>query len=115
MRYFFSSSVILWLMLMSGGAQAAPLKIVGFEDMSCRAWVSSKSDAETRLSYLSWVRGALTGHNYANQKQQVSALSNGTVENFVNAYCAENPKADFSEAALRMSDRFSGRNQAITK
>ena len=94
---------------------AAQVKIVGFDDMSCRAWVKSKDDPDQRKIYLAWIRGALTGHNYANQGQQVSAISSGTVENFIDRYCVEKPLGEFSDAALRMSDRFSGRNEAITK
>jgi hypothetical protein len=94
---------------------AAPVKTVGFDDMSCRAWISSKDDAQERKLYVGWIRGVLTGHNYAHQSQQVSIVSSGTVENFVDRYCAEKPQGDFGEAALRMSDKFSGRNQAITK
>lgn len=94
---------------------AVPLKIVGFDDMSCHAWSASKNDAEQRAQYVAWVRGVLTGHNYANQSQQVSAISAGTVEQFVNRYCSEKPQGQFSDAAFRMSDQFSGRNNAITK
>lgn len=94
---------------------AAPVKIVGFDDMSCSAWTKSRDDAELRGNYLAWARGVLTGHNYANQSQQVSAISSGTVENFVNRYCVEKPTGDLGEAAFRMTDKFSGRNQAITK
>jgi hypothetical protein len=101
--------------LMVTGAIAAPVKTMGFDDMSCRAWVKSKDDAEQRKIYLAWIRGLLTGHNYANQSQQVSAMSTGTVENFVDRYCVEKPQGEFSDAALRMSDKFSGRNEAITK
>lgn len=101
--------------LMVTASIAAPVKTVGFDDMSCRAWVKSKEDAEQRKIYLAWIRGMLTGHNYANQSQQVSAMSTGTVENFVDRYCVEKPQGDFSDAALRMSDRFSGRNEPITK
>ena len=97
------------------GANAAPLKILGFDDMSCRTWVKSKEDVEQRKIYLAWIRGVLTGHNYANQRQQVSDISSGTVENFVNRYCTEKPLGEFSDAALRLSDSFSGRNEAITK
>ena len=57
----------------------------------------------------------LTGHNYANQSQQVSSISTGTVENFIDRYCVEKPAGEFSEAALRMSDKFSGRNEPISK
>jgi len=94
---------------------AVPLKIVGFDDMSCHTWSASKDDADQRAQYVAWVRGVLTGHNYANQNQQVSAISAGTVEQFVNRYCSEKPQGQFSDAAFRMSDQFSGRNNAITK
>ena len=83
--------------------------------MSCGAWVASKEDKDQRELYIVWIRGLLTGHNYANQKQQISDVSNGTVENFVDRYCASNPTGEFKDAALRMSDRFSGRNDPITK
>ena len=109
------SCSLLLAVLVATNAIAAPIKTVGFDDMSCRAWMQSKDDAELRNSHLAWIRGVLTGHNYANQSQQVSAISTGTVQNFVDRYCAEKPLGEFSEAALRMADRFSGRNQAITK
>ena len=51
--------------------------------MSCRAWSASKDDADLRALYVAWVRGVLTGHNYANPSQQVSSLSTGTVEQHV--------------------------------
>ena len=107
--------VLVLTALLAAPAAAAPVRMVGFEDMSCRAWVQSKQDADQRKLYVAWVRGVLTGHNYANQRQQVSVISNGTIENFVNRYCTEKPLGDFGDAALRMSDAFSGRNEAITK
>jgi len=111
--------LLAWIFLASVlpvfGVRAAPVKTLGFDDMSCRAWVQSKEDVEQRKAYLAWIRGVLTGHNYANQRQQVSVISSGTVENFVNRYCTEKPLGDFGDAALRMSDAFSGRNEAISK
>ena len=109
------SCYFLLAALIVTGSIAAPVKTVGFDDMSCRAWAKSKEDADQRKIYLAWIRGVLTGHNYANQSQQVSAMSTGTVENFVDRYCVEKPQGEFSDAALRMSDKFSGRNEAITK
>lgn len=105
----------LLLACMTFSADAAPLKILGFEDMSCAAWTASKGDAETRAQQIAWVRGFLSGHNYARQSQQVSEVSNGTVETFVNRYCSEKARGNFAEAAQRMSDQYSGRNAAITK
>lgn len=109
------SCSLLLAVLVATSAIAAPIKTVGFDDMSCRAWVKSKDDGEQRKIYLAWIRGVLTGHNYANQSQQVSSISTGTVENFIDRYCVEKPAGEFSEAALRMSDKFSGRNEPISK
>lgn len=109
-------SVLFALATLSvSAADGSPLKLIGFGDMSCRAWTVSKDDAEQRGQYVAWVRGVLTGHNYANQSRQVSEISSSTVENYVTRYCAQNPQGRFSDAALRMSDEFSGRNAAITK
>ena len=105
----------LFISLTGPNLFAAQVKAVGFDDMSCRAWAKSKDDVDQRKIYLAWIRGVLTGHNYANQGQQVSAISSGTVENFIDRYCVERPLGEFSDAALRMSDKFSGRNEAITK
>jgi hypothetical protein len=96
-------------------AASVPLKIVGFDEMSCQAWVQSKNDSEQRTLYVTWMRGVLTGHNYARPGQQVSAISSGTIEQHVNRYCHENPKGRFDDAVFRLSDKFSGRNSAITK
>lgn len=109
------SGFVLLVALGSVGAGAAPLKVLGFDDMSCRAWSKSKDDAQQRKIYLAWIRGAVTGHNYANQNQQVSAMSSGTVENFIDRYCVEKPADEFGNAAMRMMDKFSGRNEAIVK
>ena len=68
--------------LMLASAQAAPVKMLGFDDMSCAAWNASKGDDEQRAVYLTWMRGVLTGHNYAQPSQQVSSISSGTIEMF---------------------------------
>lgn len=94
---------------------AVPTKILGFDDQSCRAWSASKTDADQRAIYVAWVRGVVTGHNYANPSQQVSSVSSATVEQFVTRYCNEKPLGQFSDAAFRLTDQFSGRNAAITK
>jgi hypothetical protein len=94
---------------------AAPSRMLGFDDNSCRAWAGSKEDPEVRGEYLAWARGFLSGHNYANQKQQVSDISRGTIEVFVERFCRDNPAAQFTEAVYRMSDQYSGRRTPITK
>jgi len=106
---------VLLALTLTTVAVAAPVNIVGLDDMSCRSWINGKNDSDLRKIQKAWVRGVLTGHNYANQKQQVSSISSGTVENFVDRYCSDTPQGEFSDAALRMADKFSGRNEAITK
>lgn len=108
----------LFLLLALGatsGAVAAPPRVLGFDDDSCQAWTGSKDDPERRGEYLSWARGFLSGHNYANQKQQVSDVSRGTVEMFIERFCRDRPAAPFIEAVYRMSDQYSGRGAPITK
>lgn len=109
------SLIVLLAAAASASAWAAPLKILGFDDMSCQAWLKSKEDTEVRQEYVAWVRGFLSGHNYANQSQQISVVSSATVELYVQRYCSEKPLGLFSDAALRMSDQYSGRNAPITK
>lgn len=101
--------------LMIAGATAAPLNILGFDDMSCAAWSKAKDDADQRAAYVVWVRGFLSGHNYALPNQQVSSFSSGTLELKLNQYCSRNPGGQLSDAAMRLSDELSGRNQPIKK
>ena len=106
---------VLCTVLASGPSPAAGLNVLGFDDMSCATWIKAKDDPDLRGSYIVWVRGFLTGHNYALPGQQVATISSGTIEVKINQYCARTPKGSFSEAAMRMSDEFSGRNQPIRK
>jgi hypothetical protein len=98
-----------------GLAQAAPQNILGFDDMSCAAWSKSKSDPDQRAAFIVWIRGFLSGHNYALPNQQVSTISSGTIEVNINNYCSATPTGSISDAAMRLSDQFSGRNQPIRK
>lgn len=112
---FISLAILALLTLGLSSAQAEPLKILGFDDMSCQAWKQSKNDTDQRAVYVVWIRGLLTGHNYARPSQQVSTISSGTIEQWVSRYCNDHPQSGFNEAALRLSDQYSGRNAAITK
>ncbi|NTV70387.1 MAG: hypothetical protein HGA71_09595 [Azonexaceae bacterium] len=101
--------------LMMASASAAPLNLLGFDDMSCAAWSKSKDDPDQRAAYVVWVRGFLTGHNYALPNQQVASFSSGSLELKLNQYCSRNPTGLISDAAMRMSDELSGRNQPVRK
>jgi hypothetical protein len=101
--------------LMIGSAMAAPVNLLGFDDMSCLTWNKSKDDPDQRTAYIVWVRGFLSGHNYALPNQQVSSFSSSSLELKLNQYCSRNPTSQISDAAMRMSDELSGRNQPIKK
>jgi hypothetical protein len=110
-----ASSVFMLLALYSMSGSAATTKMLGFEDNSCVAWQASKDDMEQREAYVAWARGFLSGHNYANPKQQVSEVSRWTVELYIERFCREKPKGQFTDAAYRMSDQYSGRGAPIGK
>lgn len=106
-------SVMLALVPMT--ASASGLKILAFDDNSCAAWRRTADDPDLRAAQVAWARGFLSGHNYANQKQQVTDVSAATVERNVEQYCRRNPDGLFIDAAYRMSDSMSGRNAPIRK
>lgn len=101
--------------LLLAHAEAAPPKLLGLDDMSCPAWATTKANPDERQPYLAWARGFLSGHNYANQRQQVTDVSNGTIELYADRYCRANPKGSFADALYRMSDEYSGRGAPLSK
>jgi len=109
----------VWLVVAAlacfGAAPATAQNVLGLDDMSCAAWGGAKGDPDLRAAQIAWLRGFLSGHNYALPKQQVATISSGTIENYINRHCASNPKSGFGEGAMRLSDQFSGRNQPIRK
>lgn len=116
MRYL-NHAVCLSLVLVfsqTSSVFAAPLKVLGLDDMSCSAW-KKNTDPELREPYVQWVRGFLSGHNYANQSKQVAEVSTATVATFIDRYCSEHASATVADAAMQMSDRYSGRNAPITR
>lgn len=100
---------LLCALLAAHADAAPPLKLLGLDDMSCRAWIASQGEPEERQKYIAWARGFLSGHNYANQRQQVTDVSSGTIEGYVTRFCQEHAKFSFADAVFRMSDDYSGR------
>ena len=114
-KLFLLPLIAVFICATSANAGPPVIKILGFEDGSCQAWTSSKDDPERRSQYIAWARGFLSGHNYANQSQQVTDFSQATIENFIENFCRQKPNAEFTEAAYRMSDQYSGRGKPISK
>ena len=114
-RRIFRLTVAACAVLCLTSVSAAPLNILGFDDMSCAVWNASKNDPDQRAAYIAWLRGFLSGHNYAQPAQQMATISSATIENHVSRYCSTTTAGSFSDAAMRLSDQFSGRNQPIRK
>jgi hypothetical protein len=98
-----------------GYCAAAPVNVIGFQDMSCGAWAASKSIPSNRTVFVYWIRGFLSGHNYANQEHQVPTVSDDTIELYVDKYCRENPLLNFPGAAFRLTDELTGRNKPLDR
>ena len=111
----YSQILMLCFALLAGVGQAAPLNILGVDDLTCAGWSKSKENLDQRSIYVVWMRGFLTGYNYGEQGKQVSSISSGTIEQYTNRYCASNQTGQFSDAVFRLSDQFSGRNQPLKK
>ncbi len=99
----------------TSSAMAAGLKILAFDDNSCKAWRQGVEEPELRAAHVAWARGFLSGHNYANQRQQVTDVSAATVERNLEQFCRKNPDGLFIDGAYRMSDSMSGRNAPMKR
>ena len=102
-------------LFMTSAATASTLKVLAFDDNSCKAWRQGVEEPELRAAHVAWARGFLSGHNYANQRQQVTDVSVATVERNLEQYCRKNPDGLFIDGAYRMSDSMSGRNAPMKR
>lgn len=107
--------LIAFSFAMAQTASASGLKILAFDDNSCQAWRLGTEEAELRATHVAWARGFLSGHNYANQRQQVTDVSAATVERNIEQFCRRNPDGLFIDGVYRMSDSMSGRNAPIKR
>ncbi len=98
----------------STGGHAQNSQGTRFDDNSCQAWQGSSGDPDLRAAQVAWARGFLSGHNYADQRQQVTDVSAGTIERNMNGLAGRSAGL-FIDAAYRMSDSMSGRDGPIRK
>ena len=103
---FVRASVLLACLVPAiAAAQKQQVNIFWFDDASCSAWSKSASNKALRLQYESWVRGFVSGHNYANPARQVKigALPGSAQLNQVlDTYCKDNPTQSFVGGAIML-------------
>ena len=106
----FPGIAILLAMLLPAIAQARgqQVNIFSFDDASCSAWSKTAGNKLVRAQYEFWIRGFVSGHNYANPAQQIKVGglpgSNGLYQ-FLDQYCRENPSSSFVSGAIMLVEQ----------
>ena len=79
------------------------INMFAFEDSSCKKWTESRGDQYKRAFYEVWIRGFMSGHNYANPRQQVPTGGlprDDGLHRFLDDYCKLNPANSVFDAAI---------------
>jgi hypothetical protein len=105
---------VLLLSLWSCAAYAeekAVVAIHGFDKMSCNDWLSSDGVDDVRAQYIAWIRGIVTGYNFANPDNQVALghmPGDFTLGLFVDSYCRGHRSGSFVGAAFDLIEQKRG-------
>ena len=106
MRAFLGTTMLLIILLpATAQAQGQQVNIFSFEDASCAAWTKSANNKGLRAQYEFWVRGFVSGHNYANPAQQVKVGAlpgSDALYQYLDQYCRDNPTLSFIGGAIRL-------------
>ncbi len=106
MKALLGAAALLALSLPApGAAQGQQVNIFTFEDASCNAWTKSGSNKLLRAQYEFWVRGFVSGHNYANVSRQVKIgvfPGSDALYQYLDQYCRDNPSLSFVGGAIRL-------------
>ena len=89
-------------------ARAQQPQIFWGEDASCAAWSKTANNKAMRAYYEFWVRGFVSGHNFASPRRQVviGDLPGGEeLYDYIDRYCAQNPKSPFVGAAIGLTEQ----------
>jgi hypothetical protein len=100
-----AASLALAVLPPLAAAQSQQVNVFTFEDASCSAWSKSAGNPGLRMQYESWLRGFVSGHNFANPANQVQIGAfpgSEQVRTYIDGYCRENPKLNFAGAGIRM-------------
>lgn len=102
----FVLSLLIGLISCSAFAQSKEVVAIhGFDKMSCDDWAASKEDEATRAMYIAWMRGIVTGYNYANPDNQVALgrmPGDFTLGLFVDSYCRQHRTQSFAGAVFEL-------------
>jgi hypothetical protein len=83
----------------------AVVAIHGFDKMSCEDWLSSEGNDDVRGQYVAWIRGIVTGYNFANPDNQVALgrmPGDFTLGLYVSSYCRNHKSTTIAGAAFEL-------------
>jgi len=119
MKTLYGAAALLAMLLTTPVlAQSRQVNIFWGDDASCTTWSKSAGNKAVRALYEYWVRGFVSGHNYANPAQQVKvgALPGSeALQQYLDQYCRENPSLSFFGAAIRIVEDLHERDAPATK
>jgi hypothetical protein len=108
MKALLGAAALLAMSLLAlGAAQGQQVNVFTFEDASCNAWTKSGSNQLLRAQYEFWVRGFVSGHNFANPSRQVKIGAfpgSDALYQYLDQYCRDNPSLSFVGGAIRLVD-----------
>ena len=111
MRKWWTAALLLCSTLAFG--QDKPMVAIhGFDKMSCTDWLGSDGNPDVRALYIAWVRGVVTGYNYANPGDQVlpgRMPSDFGLSIFIDNFCHSRGATSVAGAAFALiADRHGG-------
>jgi hypothetical protein len=106
MKALLGAAALLALSLPASGAtQGQQVNVFTFEDVSCAAWDKSGGNKLLRAQYEFWVRGFVSGHNFANPSRQVKIGAfpgSDALYQYLDQFCRDNPSLSFVGGAFRL-------------
>jgi hypothetical protein len=106
MRALLGTTALLAILLPTAAqAQSQQVNVFWGEDASCSTWSKSASNKAIRAQYDFWVRGFVSGHNYANPARQVKIgvfPVSADLYLYLDQYCRDNPSLSFIGGAIRL-------------
>jgi hypothetical protein len=107
----------LFFSLAAHAGEGNPIAVHGFDHMSCGDWRLSRTTGPVREQYIAWVRGIVTGYNYANPDSQITAgrmPDDGALALYIDGYCRDRPMTPFVGAAFALIDELHGKEPTPT-
>lgn len=108
MNYNIKLSATLICFLLSLQAHSADNKeysVYSFSETPCGVWEQTKEQPRKREIYIYWIRGFVSGFNYAHPFKALEPNKmpdNASLSLFVDKHCRDNPLGDFIAAAFEL-------------